>query len=179
MMKLEKTKVSSKNKHCFTLIELAAVAVILGIAVTMFITRIDNMVPAARLSSAARYLGSSVELALSDAVMKGRTRYVLYDREAGTVSIGKEGDDPSRLEIITSKRLPSGVEIVDIQGLDEKEGKAVAVITSSGRTVPHAVYLRHGENGMTVEVFGITGRIKYHRGRAELTEFATATETEL
>ena len=167
------------NRQFFTLIELAAVAAIIGIAVTMFIVRVDNVIPSARLSAAARLVGSSVELALSDAIMKGEQRSVVYDLRGRAVRIEKKSDrNPEESIVLAEHNLPAGVEIAEIEGAETEDGSAVIAVSSFGRMTPHAAHLSSTAGEMTVEIYGITGRVRYHNERVSLREFTKDAEEE-
>ncbi len=167
------------NRQSFTLIELAVVAAIIGIAVTMFIVRVDNVIPSARLGAAARLVGSSVELALSDAVMKREQRLVVYDLPGNTVRIEKKSEqDPAETIVLAERHLPVGVEIAEVEGSETEDGRAVILVSSSGRMAPHAAHLSNSAGEMTVEVYGLTGKIRYHSKRVQLREFTKEAEDE-
>ncbi len=169
----------TRNKRPFTLIELAAVAVIMGIAITMFIVKADGVTPSARLSAAARLVGNSVELALSDAVMKREQRSVVYDLRERTVRIEKKSDrNPEEAIVLAEHSLPGGVEIAEIEGAETEDGRAVITVSSFGRTTPHAVHLSSSAGEMTVEVYGITGKVRYHYERVGLIKFTKEAEEE-
>lgn len=170
---MSRTKIS----RFFTLIELAAIAAIMGIAVTMFILKVDNVIPSARLSAAARLVGSSVELALSDAVMKGEQRSVVYDLQKRTVRIEKQSDrNPEESIVLAEHNLPGGVEIVEVEGGETKDGMSVVLVSSSGRMAPHAAHLASSAGEMTVEIYGLTGKVRYHSERVPLREFTKEEE---
>ncbi len=172
-----KYPVFSRRRGGFTLIELAAVVVILGIAVTMFVLRMDGVTPSARLRAASRLVGSTVELALSNAVMKGESRSVVYDARLGVIGIeGETQPDSWEPETLFERRLPRGVEITLVEGLSMSHDRAVMAVSPSGRTVPHAVHLRSEAGEMTVHVYGITGKVKYYEGDVALEEFTKESE---
>ena len=106
------------RRRGFTLIEIAAVVAILGIAVTMFITRVDNVMPGTRLRTAARMVGDHVELATSDAVMNGSERMIAYYMGSGTLALqttrGIFLETAEERGEILRRNLPLGVEIVDV-----------------------------------------------------------------
>ncbi len=169
----------ARNRHPFTLIELAAVAVIMGIAITMFIVKADALTPSARLSAAARLVGSSVELALSDAVMKREQRSVVYDLRERTVRIEKKSDrNPEEAIVLAEYKLPAGVEIAEIEGAETEDGSAVITVSSFGRMTPHAAHLTSSAGEMTVEIYGLTGKVRYHNKRVGLREFTKEAEEE-
>ncbi len=169
----------TRNRQSFTLIELAAVAVIMGIAVTMFVVKADGVTSSARLGAAARLVGSSVELAMSDAVMKREQRLVVYDLREGTVRVEKRSArNPEETVVLAEHHLPVGVEITEVEGGETKDGVAVIPISSSGRMAPRAVHLSSSAGEMTVEIYGLTGKIKYYNERVGLREFTKEAEEE-
>ncbi len=167
------------NRQSFTLIELAAVAAIMGIAITMFIVKVDGVTSSTRLGAGARMVGSSVELALSDAVMKGERRLVVYNLKGRTMRIEKVSDlNPEETVVLAEYNLPRGVEVAEVEGIETVDGKAVVAVASSGRMVPHAAHLKNDAGEMTVEVYGLTGKIRYHKKRVELRKFTKESEVE-
>ena len=44
---------------------------------------------------------------------------------------------------------------------------------------PHAAHLTNSAGEMTVEVYGLTGKIKYHSGKVDLRKFTKESLTEL
>lgn len=172
-----KYPVFSRKRGGFTLIELAAVAVILGIAVTMFVLKMDGVTSSARLRAASRIVGSTIELALSNAVMKGKPRLVVYDARLGVIFIkGETKPDSWEPEILLERKLPKGVEITRVEGLFTSHDMSSVTVSQSGRTVPHAVYLHNDAGDMTVHVYGITGKVKYYEGDVSLAEFTKKSD---
>ena len=172
-----KNKTKTKVSLSFTLIELAAVAAIMGIAVTMFITRADGITSSTRLGAGARMVGSSIELALSDAVMKGERRLVVYNLKGRTMRVEKVSEeDPEETVILAEYNLPRGVEVAEVEGVETVDGRVVVTVASSGRMVPHAAHLKNSAGEMTVEVYGLTGKIRYHKKRVELRKFTKEAE---
>jgi type II secretory pathway pseudopilin PulG len=168
-----------RKKQSFTLIELAAVAVIMGIAITMFIVKVDGVTSSTRLGAGARLVGSSIELALSDAVMKREPRSLVYNLKGRTMRVEKVSDlNPEEPVILAEYNLPRGVEIIEVEGAETVDGKAAVTVASSGRMVPHAAHLKSGAGEMTVEVYGLTGKIRYHKKRVELRKFTKETGEE-
>ncbi len=157
----------------FALIELAAVVAIIGLVMTMFIIKLDGIVPSAKLRAASRSVGGSVELALSDAVMKGSVRAIVYDMEEDAVRVTSADG-----VVLSEQRLPSGIEIDNVEGIDAEKGKAVLSVFPSGIVAPHCVRLRGPYGVMTVEVYGLTGSVRYHEGDVKLREFTREHKNE-
>ena len=74
--------------------------------------------------------------------------------------------------------LPRGVEITEVEGAETADGRAVVTVAFLGRMVPHAAHLTSGVGEMTVEVYGLTGKVRYHKKRVELRKFTKETEGE-
>lgn len=68
----------------FSLIEIMAVLIILGIILMSVVPAIDNLVPAYRLRSAAREVASLIELAHSEAVSTRKEFKLAYDLDQET-----------------------------------------------------------------------------------------------
>ncbi len=168
----------NNGERAFTLIELAAVVAILGIAVTMFVMKVDNVMPRTRLRAAARLVGSTVELAASDAVMKGGERAVLYDQKLATITVRTGTDlfgEEEEQGTLIRKSLPPGVELLEVEGVHSEQDRALVVISPSGRMSPHAVHLRNSAGRMTVEIYGVTGKVRYHNEEVRLRQFTRET----
>jgi hypothetical protein len=140
----------------------------------MFVVKVDNVMPGTRLRTAARLVGGCLELALSDAVMKGGERVVLYDQKLATITVRTGTDlfgEEEEQGTLMKKALPPGVELLEVEGVRSEQDRALVIISPSGRTSPHAVHLRNSAGRMTVEVYGVTGRIRYHDKEVRLRKF--------
>jgi hypothetical protein len=58
-----------------------------------------------------------------------------------------------------------------VEGVDTELDMSIVVVSPSGRMAPHAVHLRNPAGEMTVEVYGITGRVRYHDEKVLLRQF--------
>lgn len=74
---------SRRSSRGFTLVELLAVVIILGIIVALAATRLDFLVPKYRLRAAAREVASVLKIAKTRAAATGKDVYLEMDLSAG------------------------------------------------------------------------------------------------
>jgi prepilin-type N-terminal cleavage/methylation domain-containing protein len=165
----------------FTLIELMAVVLILGLMLTFVTVRLDSVTAASRLSASARETGAAVGVAFSSAVASGKAKSLNFDLETGEVWVG-DGLDAPRESAQVLRRLYEGVEITDVQvgsTVFEERGVLSLEISPLGIGTDALVHLK-GETGaeMTVEVRPLTGTVKFHDGYVEYEEPETEAEEE-
>jgi prepilin-type N-terminal cleavage/methylation domain-containing protein len=86
----------SRRGAGFTLLELLAVMALLGLVLFFVVPRLDNISPKTRLRSAARKIGSTMELAQGQAIATGKEYVLAYDVSKGTFwIILPPPDDPN------------------------------------------------------------------------------------
>src|SRR5689334_23994333 len=73
-----------RRRSGFTLVELVAVVVIVGLIATVTVTRLDFLVPKYRLRGAAREVGSTLGLGKAHAASNGKDVYFEVDLARGT-----------------------------------------------------------------------------------------------
>ncbi len=180
-MKMRRTRSAAPiaGETGFTVIELMAVILLLGVIVGYGFVRIDNLVPSARLDKAARDLGQMLSRLRNLSIFAGRTHFLEYDLDAQTYRISRpttireqeEGAD----DYVTSDwfELPKKVRITAIQFSDrdaETRGVVRVEFTPTGEVVGHLIHILSDEildeskNRYTVEINPITGLVSYTRG---------------
>jgi type II secretion system protein H len=164
---------SSHKAGGFTLLEVMAVMVILGLMLTFVTVRMDGLTASSRLRASAREVGAVVGIAFSSAVASGDTRSLCFDLETREYWIGRDLDTP-REEAETRRRLYEDVEIRDIQigeRIYEEAGVLSMEISPLGIGSDALVHLR-SETGreLTVEVRPLTGDVRFHEGYFEYEE---------
>jgi prepilin-type N-terminal cleavage/methylation domain-containing protein len=163
----------------FTLVELMAVVLILGLMLTFVTLRLDSVTASSRLTASARETGAAVGVAFSSAVSSGKARSLNFDTETGEYWVG-EGLNAPRESSDTLRRLYDGVEFRDVQVGDtvyEERGVLSLEISPLGIGSDALVHLK-SETGseMTVEIRPLTGTVRFHEGYVEYEEPETETE---
>src|SRR6478672_5841819 len=79
----------------FTLLELLAVVALLGLVLFFVLPNLDNLTPRARLKSAARRIGTTMELAQGEAISSGKEFVLAYDLSKGTYWVILPPPDPA------------------------------------------------------------------------------------
>ena len=170
-----------------TLVELAIVIVILGVALTLVVTSVGSLVPGERLEAQASGVASAYAVARSLAAATGVPHSIVYDLDEQTywilapplseedpddpfASRRREPDEKRRVDIVS---LPSNVEIVAIEyGSDSSvsSGRVQIEVTPLGTTSAHRVRLRHvtSEQERLVVFNPLTGRASIIDGEAEI-----------
>lgn len=161
-------------QRAFTLIEVAAVVVILGLAVTAVTWSLGDRVRSAKLTDVAGELAIRDAMARAAARRTGEASYLRFDLNAGTLS---RLDPPLRhptppagttdriaeLERVSRAvyRLPVGFEFAEIRLADavHRFGERTIVVSATGVTADYAVRLsdRSGDTIWMLFV-GLTGR---------------------
>ncbi|MHC5036543.1 MAG: prepilin-type N-terminal cleavage/methylation domain-containing protein [Planctomycetota bacterium] len=162
-----------KQPGGFTLVELVAVVVILGLMLTFVTLRLDGLTATSRLRASAREVGALIGVAFSSAVSSGSTRSLCFDMETGEYWVGRRLDAP-REEAESLQTLYEDVEIRDIQigqQLYEERGVLSMEISPLGIGTDALIHLR-SETGeeMTLEVRPLTGTVRFHEGYVEYEE---------
>ena len=150
----------------FTLVELAAVVVIIGLVAAVTVVRLDVVLPGQRLRAAATALVGAAELARSEARLKQGTvslEYELDNHRWALIAPGPHEEDEderdekarSKLEEVFSGELPKNVEIAHVYYSDTGQasfGVIAADFRASGAVGEHMVVLKDA-SGATRSVF--------------------------
>src|SRR5947209_2592518 len=83
------------SRSGFTLLELLAVVALLGLVLFFVVPNLDSITPRARLKSAARRIGTTMELAQGEAIASGKEFTLAYDLSKGTYWIILPPADPT------------------------------------------------------------------------------------
>ena len=172
----------------FTFVEMMVVIFVLSLTTAMVVVNLDGITARSELSAAGRDLGNKLLFLRDLAVVHGRElsleididehRWREVDRPTET-----DGPDADEREDETFYghwyELPRGIEIDEVAfGRADTETGNVIVVTFSekGELFPSGfvAYLRHeklgADDGLSVEISGLTGIVAYHRGRVEAEE---------
>lgn len=169
----------------FTLVELVAVVVIVGLIAMVTVTRLDFLVPKYRLRGAARDVGSVLGLGKAHAAANGKDVYFEVDLSQNRFWLlapfpKLEAADEGRLLVearpleyqpIFDRTLPDGIQITDVI-LGERDtrntGLARVRLSALGASSHVIVNLRNDEGKeLSVKMNGFTGLISYAEGRLE------------
>ncbi|MBV8882220.1 MAG: prepilin-type N-terminal cleavage/methylation domain-containing protein [Planctomycetaceae bacterium] len=179
------TSPSRSAQAGFTLVELIAVVVIVGLIAMVTVTRLDFLVPKYRLRGAARDVGSVLGLGKAHAASNGKDVYFEVDLARGTYWLlaafpkQEPGDDvrtdvrarPLEYQPVFERELPEGVQFTDIVLGDKDKanmGRARARLSALGSSSHLILNMRNDEGKeISVKMNGFTGLITYVEGRQE------------
>jgi len=170
----------------FTLVELIAVIVIVGLIAMVTVTRLDFLVPKYRLRGAAREVGSVLGLGKAHAASNGKDVYFEVDLTHGAYWLlapfpkATPADDANPTEVrsrpleyqpIFSQTLPDGIQFTDVVLGDKdktNDGRSRARLSALGSS-SHIILNMRNEDGkeISVRMNGFTGVITYVDGRQE------------
>ena len=178
----------------FTFLELMAVIALVGILAAIVVANLDGLTDRSSLNASARALGNTI-LAIKDtATLQGREiwmeidvgnqRWRIVDPPSATDV--PDPDDRAEATWYGPWQTPSeGVVLDNVQfSRNDVEKRAVLEIgfDADGQLVPAGfiAYLRHEnlpeEDGVSVEVTGLTGLVDYSRGPRQSEEVCEADE---
>lgn len=174
-----------RRRSGFTLVELVAVVVIVGLIATVTVTRLDFLVPKYRLRGAARDVGSVLGLGKAHAAANGKDVYFevdlsqsrfwllapfpkLEDADQGRLLVEAR---PLEYQAIFDRTLPDGVHFTDVILGDRDRttsGFARVRLSALGASA-HVILNLRNEDGkeLAVRLNGFTGLISYAEGRLE------------
>lgn len=182
-----RTRRPAAREGGFTFIELLVALAILAFAFTYGVLRLDGATAGARLASAGRQVGCSVEFLRGHAIHAARPvemeidiehrryRSVLPPRPSETEAEREDGEASIVTEWVS---LPKWVRFEGIQvGDDDSITTGIVTVTFSplGEVSPNGFMIRlvsdeianPDESAFSVEVNGLTGQVDYMQGRAE------------
>ncbi len=164
----------------FTLIEIAAVTIILGLMLAVFLVRADSITPKSRLLAASRLVGGCVRAAVTDAVAADEKRVVEYDLQKDVVKVLKVA---AGVDVVLLEKRLDRVDLEDVKAVADGDGGDVASgdtvrlsVAPSGMLLPHVVYLKNSFGEMSVVVNGLTGGVRYLAGRVDVKEMVDVEE---
>ncbi len=172
----------------FTFVEMMVVIFVLSLTTALVVTNLDGVTARAELSAAGRDLGNKMMFLRDLAVVQGREFTLEVDLDGQQ---WREVDRPSETDVPDPDEREeetyygnwyqpaSGIVIDEIAfgRADTEIGDVVELtISKKGELFPSGfvAYLRHEklpeDDGLSVEVSGLTGIVSYHRGRIEAEE---------
>lgn len=172
----------------FTFIEMMVVVFVLSLATALVVVNLDGISARAELSAAGRDLGNKMLFLRDLSILHSRELTLEVDldgqqwREVDRPSATDVPDEDEREEqtfYSTWYELPRGVVLEEIAfgRADVETGDVVELtFSNTGELFPSGfvAYLRHDllpeDDGLSVEISGLTGIVSYHRGRIEAEE---------
>lgn len=176
---------SRKSQAGFTLVELIAVVVIVGLMAMVTVTRLDFLVPKYRLRGSARDVGSVLGIGKAHAAANGRDVYFEVDLARGAYWLlaafprQEPGDEfrtdvaarPLEYQPIFQRELPDGIVFTDVVLGDKDKsnnGRSRARLSALGSSSHLILNLRNDEGKeISLKMNGFTGVISYVEGRQE------------
>lgn len=98
----------------YTLIELVAVVVLIGLFITISIPKLRETFFSSNLKSAVRGLTGTIERLRADAVREHKEFWLNFDLDSDSYWITFSGMNDKEIEDATHTRLPSGVDLMDV-----------------------------------------------------------------
>lgn len=151
---------SARFQLAFTLIEIMAVVVLVGIAATIVTLRLEGMSTRARLETAATQVEQTMRLAVHEARTRKRPVTLAIDAGIPRLRLERGGREP----IDGGWRALEGVTIRDVrmggQTSRGTDGIARVRITATGVSLPWSLTLRAGELELGLLADGVTGKLE-------------------
>lgn len=174
----------------YTLVEMLVVVLLMGIFVSLAVTRLDNLQPRTRLHAAARELAGTIQTARDQAILTSRHCGLRFDLSHGQywmvlasptgetqsffVESGDEIEEKGR-EKLSRHRMPRGVRFRDLQpaGASVATSGVLAVEISPLGAFSELLFHLENEEGeiVTLRVNGLTGLPEFYEGEKPYHEF--------
>ena len=175
----------------FTLIELIAVIMIIGLIFTLVVLNIGSLIPGEKIRAEAQSIGQLLQLARSEAAGKGVNYGIVYDLDKHTYWLltpvnkdqnlsstrtHEEGQQEKRRQSFFAE-LPAHIKFKDVQlgaGRDAtlRRGQVRIEISPLGTASGHVVHLidDRTEQEYSVELNALTALVTYHNNYYEFEE---------
>jgi general secretion pathway protein H len=159
----------------FTLAEMMAVLVIIGLAVGIASLSWQKILPHETLGAEVRELNAILHATRSEAIARNAEFRIQYDIDEDWYRIETPFTDDGRLAVADQERirlpehqLADGIEIVEVVIDDEAytDGQVRVFFQPSGTASDHTIVLRQELSNQehTIEVLALTGLIRFHEG---------------
>lgn len=168
----------------FTLIEITAVVIIIGMVASIAIVRLDGMLPSTRTESAARQLLAQLDFARTQSIAKAQEYDVVFDFDEQRYAIripfdedGKIVRDREERDLLSWHYFEHGTYLrglIDTRGELRTEGQYALTYNPLGTAREIYVYLSAtmadeslGDYELTVRVLALTGIASVFQGHIE------------
>jgi len=164
----------------FSLVELMAVLIIIGMASTVVYVSWQALLPNQQLNTAIRNLSEVLYGTRDAAIARNREFQIFYDIDADTYSVRTPfridggfavAEDEERLWTDETLLDREGIEIQEVMIDDEvyTDGIVYVRFDPLGESSYHTIVLRQAlfERSFTLEVLPLTGDIRFHEGYFE------------
>lgn len=168
----------------FTLIELMAVIVILGLMFGLVVPNLDRVSPKYSIRAVARRIASTIEEVRSHAAWEGKTFSIVYDLDEQGYwilipqQLDEEGNPASEeREILGGKaeKLLEGVKIESVILPDNEEitsGVVTIDVAQYGTTGSHIVCFTNEEGGkISIKFNALLGVVNFYQRDVHFTEY--------
>lgn len=191
---MRQASVRRSRARGFTFIELLVVIAILALLASVVVVNLDSMSAPTKLRGAAREIGNEVLQLKTMSALHGHDlsieidvdnqRWRVIDRPSVT-DVPDEKDRADRTFVGEWSIPPQGVRIVEVSfsATDvDRSGSAVVTFHGDGEIEPSGfvAFLNHDslteDEGMSVEVSGLTGLVAYHEGHFKAEEIRRAED---
>ncbi|MAF65434.1 MAG: hypothetical protein CMJ84_07235 [Planctomycetes bacterium] len=157
----------------FSLVELLAVVVVIGLIAGLVAVEWNAILPRARINSEVHKIAAAIHGARSEAIARNAVWRLYYDLDGNGYEVSTPfragGGLAQRIEermSLGTVGLPAGIEItrVTIDGVDYREGKVFVSFDPLGSATDHSITIAQPqyEAVYTIEVLPLTGLIRFH-----------------
>lgn len=140
---------NSSNKG-YTLIELVAVVVLLGLFLTISVPKLRETFFSGNLKSAVRRLTGTIEQLRGDAVREHKEFWLNLDLDSESYWITSSDMNDKEIEEVTRIRLPSGVNLIDVASISGKvmDGSTAIRFSPRGYVEESLIHLGDGSDNV-------------------------------
>ena len=162
----------------FSLVELLAVIIILGLIGTVAVVSWQSLLPGAQVNAAIRDLSEALASARSEAISRNAQFEVFYDidedrywvrtpyRLGGGLASADSDEERVVLNDVHLKNVGLQIESVSIDEETYVDGTVFVRFDPLGAASAHTIvlYYPYFDKTHTIEVLPLTGEIRYHEG---------------
>lgn len=167
---------AGSRRAAFTLVELMAVIIVVGLIAGVVAIDFRAIVPRARLNAAVRDIAASISGARSDAISRNAEFRIVYDLDHEAYHISSPFRPGGGLALTEEERtvigrtvLPDQVHFarIVVDGVEYDEGEVFVRFDALGRASDHTISVAQSGLGAipaiyTIEVLPLTGLVRFH-----------------